>query len=104
MLADEQIKNSSLSEQKELVEVWHSDSRKQIKSRKSATSSTTPTSRPGTSNTVQEDGAANLDEGGEWSHGAGAVKLVPYSGPRAAEMEKIRDAFFKVRTHLSACL
>jgi hypothetical protein len=92
VLAEERMKESSLVEGKELVEVWHSDSGQQRKSRKSAGHPQTPTSGD----------AKNLDTGGSLAHGGAAVELVPYSGPRAGEMEKVRDAFLKVRA--IACL
>lgn len=86
------MKESSLVEGKELVEVWHSNSGKQRKSRKSAGQPQPPTSRD----------AKNLDTGESLGHdiiesyGVAAVELVPYDGPRAGEMEKVRDAFLKV--------
>jgi len=96
VLADERLKRTRLGS-RELVEIWHSDSRKETKSRQSARKPATPASRPATSTTVQQDGDENLGSGEDLNHGAAAVELEPYSGPRAAEMEKIRDAFFQVR-------
>eukprot|EP01043_Picozoa_sp_COSAG02_P112596 COSAG02_NODE_48794_length_331_cov_0.879310_1_plen_88_part_01 len=88
MLADERLKRTRLGS-KELVEVWHSDGRKETKSRQSARKPASPASRPATSTTVQQGGDDNLDNGEDTIHGAAAVELEPYSGPRAAEMEKI---------------
>jgi Ca2+-binding EF-hand superfamily protein len=99
VLADERMKEVSLLEQRELGEVWHSDkssSRKGAKSPKPQTPKT-PAASFATDSLGSADGSAAAGGGGDGGGGEVEVEeeLVPYTGPRAAEMEKIRDAFLK---------
>lgn len=100
VLADERMKESALIDNKEVRDVWHRDDSKRTKSRKAAKRSQTPASRPSTSHTAQLQVVEIADTGGDGADdgGGGGLEWQPYTGPRAGQMEKIRQAFLKVCT------